>query len=166
MKPAIVNILLWLFVIVLGIAFGAGIYEHRVLFPLWLVETADGASVWDAAAANAANSGLRFWALVSTGPLTVLTIANLVLAWRARGRIRRWWLGAAVAALGDRLLTFTYFIPTMITLMQPEALSPAEAVATAARWGTLNHLRHLLVLVAWMCALKTFRQFERSPDRG
>lgn len=117
MKSRAINIILWLFVINLGIAFGAGIYEHRVEFPLWLVAIDDGSYVWNAKAANAANSGLRFWAFVSTGPLTILTLINLVLAWRAKGIIRKWWLFASVASLADRVLTFSYFIPTMVMLM-------------------------------------------------
>lgn len=33
----IARTLLWLFVINLGIAFGAGFYEARIVFPQWLV---------------------------------------------------------------------------------------------------------------------------------
>ena len=32
----VVSILLWLFVINLGIAFGAGLYESRIAVPQWL----------------------------------------------------------------------------------------------------------------------------------
>jgi hypothetical protein len=159
MKSKAINVILWLFVLNLGIAFGAGIYEHRVEFPLWLVATNGGSYVWNAKAANAANSGLRFWAFISTGPLTILTIINLVLAWGARGSIRKWWLSATVVALAERVLTFSYFIPTMVSLMQDETLSISVAVKMAYQWGLLNNLRHILVLVAWVCALKTFKQF-------
>lgn len=159
MKSKAINVIIWLFVINLGIAFGAGIYEHRVEFPLWLVTTAEGRYTWNAEAASAANSGLRFWAFVSTGSLTILTLINLVIAWRERGSIRKWWLSASVAALADRILTFSYFIPTMISLMQDETLSTSAAVKMAYQWGLLNNLRHILVLIAWICALKTFKRF-------
>src|SRR5688572_18855790 len=36
------TILLWLFVINLGIAFGAGLYEHRVVMPNWITHEATG----------------------------------------------------------------------------------------------------------------------------
>ena len=49
--------------------------------------------------------------------LTLLTLANLFYAWNASGGVRAWWLAAALAALADRLLTFAYFIPTMVRLM-------------------------------------------------
>jgi hypothetical protein len=95
---------------------------------------------------------LRFWAYVTTGPLTLLTLANLVAAWTTSGPERGWWLTAALVVLGERILTFSYFIPTMVGLLN-HPNSPA-AVATATRWMSLNHLRHVLVLGGWLTALK------------
>ena len=122
MAQTISQILLWLFVINLGIAFGDGIYEARIEFSQWLVHSADGYS-WNAEAARQANSGLRFWVYITTVPLTLLTLANLIVAWQAQGAIRGWWLGAGLAALADRLFTFAYFVPTMIKLMSDETLA-------------------------------------------
>ena len=147
----ITRLLLWLFVIDLGIAFGAGLYEHRIVVPTWITAGADG-PVWNAAAARAADTGLRFWAYVTTGPLTLLTIANLVASWRSTGPARRPWLIAALAAAADRLLTFGYFIPTMISLMS--APDSAQSAARAAQWSALNYVRHLLVLIAWIAAMR------------
>ena len=143
--------LLWLFVVNLGVAFGAGVYEHRIVVPNWIV-TGAGSRHWNAAAARRDDTGLRFWAYVSTGPLTILTLANLYAGWATTGDVRMWWLGAALAALGDRLLTFFYFIPTMIVLLN--AADTPAAVATATRWSTLNHVRHALTLGAWLASLK------------
>lgn len=145
--------LLWLFIINLGIAFGAGLYEHRIVVPDWISSDAAGAH-WNAAAARTDNTGLRFWAFVSTGPLTLLTLANLFAAWRSSGAIRGWWLAAALLVLADRVLTFGYFIPTMIGLMGSDD-SPAS-VATALRWSSMNYIRHALVGGGWLAALKAF----------
>lgn len=145
--------LLWLFVINLGIAFGAGLYEHRIVVPDWISSDAAGAH-WNAEAARRDNTGLRFWAYVTTGPLTLLTLANLVAAWKASGAIRGWWLAAALTILADRVLTFSYFIPTMIGLMDA-ADSPAS-VAIAIRWANLNYVRHALVLGGWLASLQAF----------
>jgi hypothetical protein len=150
------KILLWLFVINLGIVFGAGLYEARIEFPQWLIYSEPDGYRWSAAAVRQANTGVRFWVYVTTVPLTLLTLANLVVAWRAQGPIRPWWLGSAVAALVDRVFTFSYFVPTMVKLMSDENIPQAQAVATAVRWGQLNYLRHLIVLVAWLMALKAF----------
>ena len=162
MSPKIVNAILWLFILNLGIVFGAGLYEARIELPQWLVRLPDGTYQWDAAAVRQADSGLRFWVFFSTIPLTLLTLLNLVLAWRAKGALRAWWLTAALAALAERISTFSYFIPTMIALMQNEALAGAEAADLASRWENLNYFRHLLGLVAWVAALKTFKQYGRK----
>ena len=159
---------LWLFVINLGIVFGAGLYEARIEFPQWLVISADGEPFWDATAAKEANTGLRFWVFTSTITLTLLTLLNLVLAFRSDSTVRKWWITAALTALADRAFTFSYFIPTMITLMKDEGLSGSDAVDMASLWGSLNHLRHFLVLLAWITALKTFRDYHpnKMPRRG
>ncbi len=65
---------------------------------------------------------MNFWVYVTTVPLTLLTIAGLVLAQGSRPALRRWWLTAGLISLVDRLFTFDYFIPTMITLMAVDAL--------------------------------------------
>jgi hypothetical protein len=122
MAESIAKIILWLFVINLGIAFGAGLYESRIVVPHWLSFTPEAGYRWDADAARQANTGLRFWVYVTTVPLTVLTVASIVAAWWTPDVVRNWWLGAAAAALVDRVLTFAYFIPTMLTLMRSETL--------------------------------------------
>ncbi|AKQ65923.1 hypothetical protein A176_002835 [Myxococcus hansupus] len=149
LKHSLAAIVLWLFVINLGIAFGAGLYEHRISLPRWL-DIAGGH--WSAEAARQDDVGLRFWAFVSTGPMTLLTLASLYFATQASGPVRTWWLAAVAAALVDRLLTFSYFIPTMFGLMQ--APDTAASVDTAITWGRMNHVRHVLVAGAWFAALQ------------
>ena len=146
-------ILLWLFVINLGIAFGAGLYEHRVVTPNWITHDGTG-SHWNTEMARRDDTGLRFWAYVTTGPLTLLTLANLLVAWKTSGPERGWWLTEALVVLGDRILTFSYFIPTMVGLMN--ATDSPASVAIATRWMSLNYLRHALVLGGWLAALKAF----------
>lgn len=162
MRQAIPKILLWLFVINLGIAFGAGLYESTITFPQWLTYSSESGYVWNANAVLQANTGLSFWVFVTTGPLTLLVLANLIAAWRAQGAMRGWWLGAVLAALADRIFTLSYFVPTMAKLMSDETLSQSKAVAMASRWGQLNQLRHVFVLVAWLLALKAFSFLDRN----
>ena len=154
MPGATSTLLLWLYVINLGIAFGAGLYEHRIVTPRWIGQR------WNAAAARQDNTGLRFWAYVTTGPLTLLTLANLLAAWTVSGATRAWWLAAALLVLVDRILTFSYFIPTMVGLMNAKD-SPAS-VALATRWVKLNYLRHVLVLGGWLAALRAFSLLYRG----
>jgi hypothetical protein len=154
MAPTTSTIFIWLFVINLGVAFGAGLYEHRVVVSRWVTSSPAAGAHWDATVAREDDTGRRFWVFVTTVPLTLLTLANLYLAWRAPGRVRAWWLTAALAALADRVFTFSYFIPAMVTLMGSE--DSAQSAAAAMRWSNLNYLRHAIVLVAWIAALKAF----------
>ena len=137
MNP-VFGVLLWLFVISLGVAFGAGLYEHRIVVSRWIRSTADSRPHWDAAAARQDDTGRRFWGFVTTGPLTLLTLANLFAAWRSVGAVRGWWLAA-------------------IRLMQ--ATDSPESAARAQRWWHLNYLRHALVLGAWLASLRAFALF-------
>ncbi|MEX2264807.1 MAG: hypothetical protein WD696_22825 [Bryobacteraceae bacterium] len=156
-------VLLWLFVMNLGIAFGAGLYEARIVVPQWISSPAGSMHYWNAEAARQANTGLRFWVYVTTVPLTLLTLANLIAAWKAQSPVRRWWLAAAGAAVADRLFTFSYFIPTMVGLMG-ENVAQSEAVPAAIQWANLNHLRHAILLAAWVAAMKAFSLL--SKHRG
>lgn len=151
---------LWLFVINLGITFGAGLYEQRIVVSRWMGFSPESGAHWNAEAARQDDTGRRFWAFVSTMPLTLLTLANLFAAWRAPGAVRGWWLAAALAALADRLFTFSYFIPTMVGLMG--APDSPESVAVATRWWNLNYLRHAVVLAAWLASLRTFALFHQQ----
>ena len=75
------EIVLWLFVVFSGIAAGAGLYELRVNVPRWFPRSSDSAPSVDVDAITTDDSGRRFWAYVTTGPLTLLTIAGCVFAW-------------------------------------------------------------------------------------
>jgi hypothetical protein len=154
MAQSIPRILLWLFVINLGIVFGAGMYESRIIVPQWASSLPESLYRWNAEATRRPDPGRNFWAFVTTGPLTLLTLANLVAAWRAPGATRVWWLGAVVAAVMDRIFTFGYFIPRMLTLQRAETLPESEVVAMALQWERLDYVRHAIVLAAWLAAMK------------
>jgi hypothetical protein len=153
MKSA--RVVLFLFVINLGVAFGAGLYESIIVLPDWLRADANGTLHWNAEAAIADNPGLRFWIFVSTIPLTLLAGTNLWIAWhRCEGVLKNWWMTGAVLSLLDRATTILYFIPIMIGLLGSG--DTPEAAASAERWMTLNYMRHLLVFGAWMAAFRTW----------
>jgi hypothetical protein len=154
MSNTLSTTLLWLFVLNLGIAFGAGLYEHRIVVSRWISDSSGSGTRWNAEAVRQDDTGRRFWVFVTTVPLTLLTIANVWAAWGAPAGLRTWWRAAAFAALADRVFTFAYFIPTMIALMN--APDSPQVVAAATRWSNLNYLRHAFVLAAWLASLKAF----------
>ena len=143
MAIRLTSILLWLFVMNLGVAFGAGLYEGRVVVPGW-AETSP--QTWP-------NTGLMFWVYVTTVPLTLLTIANAVAAWRDLTPRRHAWRAAVAIALLERVVTFGYFIPRMVSLMAESSAGP-EVSAALGQWLWLNQGRHVLTLSAWVAALR------------
>jgi hypothetical protein len=150
---------LWLFMLNLAVALGAGLYEHRIVAPQWF-SGPDG--TWNATAAKEADVGLRFWAFVTTGPLTLLMIANFVAAFAAGpGPLRFAWLAAAFLVLADRVLTFGYFIPTMIRLMSGE-IPLAAATESARTWLKVNHARHALNLLALVFAIRAYGLLQKT----
>ncbi len=157
MSEATSSTLLYLFVINLGIAFGAGLYEHRIVVSRWISVSAKSGSRWNAEAARRDDTGRRFWAFVTTVPLTLLTLANVFIARSTSGPVRWWWLSAGLAALADRAFSFSYFIPTMVRLMR--AVDSPASEAAAARWWHLNYVRHAIVFVAWFSALRVLALF-------
>lgn len=151
------EIVLWLFVINLGIAFGAGIYEARVVIPQW----------GDMPPGEWPNTGLMFWVYVTTVPLTLLTIASLIAAWLTERPMRFWYLAAVCIVIVERAATFAYFIPTMVSLMGAEGWSDADVKAAFSQWLLMNHGRHVLTLAGWLAALKALslsRYMDQAVD--
>src|SRR5262245_11439781 len=156
------TIALRLFLMNLGTAFGAGLYEHRIVVPKWFSRSASGGLRWNADAVRQDDTGRKFWAFVTTVPLTLLTLANLKCALAAEGTLRMWWLAGIAAAMADRVFTFAYFIPTMVKLMKAD--EGEASTATALRWSRLNYLRHAFVLMAWLASLRAFGLLFQHPQ--
>src|ERR1700731_2537154 len=102
MTPIFHEILLWLFVINLGIAFGAGLYEQRIILPQWFSRSYEAGIRVDIAAMRRTDTGRSFWAFVTTVPLTLLTVANLIAGWQSQGQRHEWWLVAALITILER----------------------------------------------------------------
>src|SRR5450432_1610856 len=132
----IAKTLLWLFVVNLGVVFGAGIYEARISVPRWIGVSHAPAPGWHPEEAQRDDTGRRFWAFTTTIPLTLVTLANLWAGWQSSGGIRIWWLTAALAALADRVFTFSYFIPRMVGLLR--LTDSPETRASMTQWANLN----------------------------
>ncbi|GGC47478.1 anthrone oxygenase family protein [Chelatococcus reniformis] len=145
---------LWLFVIFLGLSVGAGLYEARIVVPIWQ-ETPP--KTW-------VNTGTQFWAFITSGPLTLIIIAGVFLAWRSSGPSRPWWLAALSVSIVERIATFGYFIPTMYWLQTQTGGVDGTVTSTLATWVTLNHGRHVLSIAAWLLSLKAFSLLGPASD--
>jgi hypothetical protein len=146
--------LFWSFVVVSGVAVGAGLYETRVNVPRWFQRAGEGRVRVDAPAMRSDDSGRRFWAFVTTVPLTLLTLASLAAAWNAPGPKALWWRIAAGVILVERIGTLTYFIPRGLRLLRAEAMPPGTVEPMARQWMRLNYVRAALALAGWLAALR------------
>ena len=86
MTEHITEALLWLFIMNLGIAFGAGLYEQRIILPQWFNRSPESGLRVDSEAMRRTDAGREFWAYVTTVPLTLLTLA--VLSWPTSRKAR------------------------------------------------------------------------------
>jgi hypothetical protein len=150
------ELLLSLFIINLGIAFGAGMYEAKIILSQWFTKSAESSYSVNIEAMNKLDSGRKFWGFVTTIPLTLLTIANLILAWDSPEPRYQWWIASAVITLIERITTFSYFIPTIIRLQRANSLSPKKVSTSVAMWIRVNYLRNVLTLIAMIFALRAF----------
>ena len=142
-----------LFILNLGTAFGAGLYESRIVIPYWFPKSVAGSYQVDTASIAKFDVGRRFWAFVTTLPLTLLTLANLVVAWQTTSPNRSLWLAAALTALIERVSTFVFFIPTIVQLQNNKTPEAFQTSRLASLWTNANYLRNAFVLLAWVLAL-------------
>jgi len=149
----ITEILLVSFILNLGIALGAGLYEIRIVLPLWF-HKANGNYQVNVEAMRNIDTGRKFWGFVTTIPLTLLTIVNLVFACKAAAPLYGWWLSATLIILLERIGTFTFFIPTAIKLQKGENLPVAKTSNMIFWWLRINYVRNALTFAALLIALK------------
>lgn len=147
------TLLLFLFTLNLGMAFGAGIYEQRLVVPRWFIKSNNSTYIVNTEAMRELDSGRNFWAFVTTIPLTLLTLANLILAWQSAQQNQPWWLAAAGLTLVERLGTFCFFIPTVIRLQKADKLSASQTTHLVKLWISSNYIRNALTLTGWILAL-------------
>jgi hypothetical protein len=120
------DVALWLLVIALGIQTGAGLFETRVLVPLWASSPPQSVLAY-LALPILPDSGHRLWIFLT--PLTgIISLLNLIVAWLYTGPGRTWWLFAGASALFVIVVTFAYFIPVLLRL--PDAAKMPEVQLT------------------------------------
>jgi anti-sigma-K factor RskA len=149
------RIALWLFVIALGIDLGAGVYEARIVVPLWAAGIPDTLASGNPYARVAIDAGVRFWAYM-TSAVAVLAVVALIAAFQTLPPRRTWQIVAAVAELAAVASTLLYFRPTLVRLFlgHGAGLSQAQIVSTVDRWVLLSKVRIGISFVAWCAALR------------
>ncbi len=151
---AFYDVALWLLVIALGIQTGAGLFETRVLVPLWASSPPQSVLAYVAVPIRA-DSGRRLWIILT--PLTaIISLLNLVAAWLYAGPARAWWLFASASALFVIVVTFAYFVPVLLRLPDAAKMPEAQLTRMVRLWVRLNWCRFVILVAAWLAALKAF----------
>lgn len=156
---SIARIVLWLFIVSLGIEIGAGLYEIFVLVPLWANSAPDSVIAFyrhNIATPNMfINAGGRFWMFASP-LLTLLSMAVFLTGRESIPDHRKWRRAAGGLVFLIMCGTFGWFVPNILTLQSEKVLTmnPETVSSIAFWWSHLNWLRALLAIVAWMFALR------------
>jgi hypothetical protein len=143
----LVVLALMLFFVQLGI--GGGLYETLVMYPRWKHDVTPASLLQKLDAAGQLRANRWFWPVVSMGA-ALLSIVNLIVAWRSTGDVRAPWLTAAAIIFLNRLVTFSYFAPTMMRKFEhPEKIDAAALRKSVAAWTMLSPLRTCAEIAAW-----------------
>jgi Domain of unknown function (DUF1772) len=158
---SIEQILLWIFVVALGIELGGGLYETLVVMPVWVSSPPDSViAFYRHNAANpqfALSAGPRFWMFMT--PLVGLSaLAALFSGLRTRPEHRKWRIAGTVLALVVVVATFAWFVPNIIRLNSEAVLTMSgEDVKSLTNWWVrLNWVRAVVYSAGWLAALKAF----------
>jgi hypothetical protein len=158
-RSSIAQLLLWIFVVALGVEIGAGLYETLVVLPLWSAAPPESVIAYHRHfAANpqfVPNSGGRFW-MFATPFVGLAALAVLLSGWRTCPEHRTWRMAGAILTLIVVVFTFAWFVPNIMRLHSPDvlAMSTGEVAHVATWWVRLNWVRVVVFSAGWLAALR------------
>ena len=149
------KLFIWLFVIVLGIELGAGLYETLVVLPTW---TPDALAYYrhnTEFPQFAITAGPRFW-MFQTPFLGLVSLVTIITGLRTRPEHRKWRMIGAGLALFVVVCTLAWFVPNLLSLIGDGVtkMSGEQIASVTNLWVRLNWLRVLVYSAAWLAGLK------------
>ncbi|HJT16013.1 MAG TPA: DUF1772 domain-containing protein, partial [Thermoanaerobaculia bacterium] len=134
---------------------GAGLYEARIVVPLWSRGVPSTLAAGDPFGRVAIDAGLRFWKY-TTSAVALLAILALIFGFRVPAPQRAWRMFAALAEIAIVAWTLLYFRPTLVRLFMGHGagLSAGAIAAIVHRWVAWSYVRIAVSLVAWCAALR------------
>ena len=146
-------VFLVLFILFIQFGMGGGLYESLVIYPRWKKDVRPDNLVQKLHDSGQMTASRRFWPFVSPA-LSLLSFINIVLAWQYTGPARTVWLTGALIIFINRLITFSYFVPTMLRKFEhPEKMEAVQLSKAVQVWTFLSPIRILVELSAWSLAL-------------
>ena len=155
MRKFVAEVSVWLFVVALSLQMGAGLYEMRVVTPLWSAAPPASVRAWNADGARAIEPRAKFW-LYCTPAVGLTAALALVAGLTKGGRERRWLVASSATAVVLVLATYLYFAPALAVLLERRGagLSDREVVEREGGWLWLGRVRAAAYVLAWLAALK------------
>jgi hypothetical protein len=147
--------IIFLILMILFIQFGmsGGLYEFLVIYPRWKKSATATELAQNLTLSGQTNANRRYWPFISPVQ-SLLSIVNIVLAMRYTGNAHTTWLIAALIIFINRVITFSYFVPTMISKFKhPEEMDPVRLRRSVHLWTSLSPLRILVEFLAWVIAI-------------
>lgn len=148
--PTRTRIVLYIaFIAALGIWSGSGVYDTVRSHPGWWSDPV----AWVRAPASPQEAlSLNPWPF-TTMLLALCTLAGLAAFARYRGRGRREVLVVLACVFVILVATGVYFVPTLIKLGDPAALTDAQITAMSRTWMELNIVRNVVLQALVVYAL-------------
>jgi hypothetical protein len=160
------RLFLWLFVFFLCLDIGAGLYETRVIAPMWKSALVDHIPDAETYLRLAPNAGERFWIFI-TPLLGLLALLTFVTGLKVKGAEKPWRLFASGLEFLMVACTLLYFVPNIRILLDPghHGLAPEVVAAKTQTWLAVNWLRVLVTLTALIAALRTLQLSGRQDEK-
>ena len=154
-RPLIAKALLWLFIITFSLYMGAGLYEMRVVAPLWSAAPPGSIREWNSELRYKILPRERFWRF-GTPALGLAAAGALISGWWIGTGRRKWLLGATIPVMLMIAATYLYFAPTLAEMLDAKnaTLGDEEIIQRVNRWLWLSRLRAVVYVAAWLAGLR------------
>jgi hypothetical protein len=151
-RSAVIQVVLWLFVLSASILTGGGVFEHTVLTPLWAGAPPESVTGWQ-------YGGIQRKFFIIASPLYYLFSLALIVAsrWMPR-RQRRWAFAAGLSGIILMFATFLFFLPILqqTQVTRGAGLSGEEITRLVSQFKTWNWGRWAVLIGGWVAGLRAF----------
>jgi hypothetical protein len=135
------SVFLALFVFFVQFGIGGGLYETLVMYPRWKKDVTPANLVHKLQETGQMTANRRYWPFISP-VATLLSIINIVLAWRNTSDARIVWLSAALLIFLKSITTYVYFAPTMMhTFEHPDKIDAETLKRSVKMWTLFSPMR-------------------------
>ncbi len=154
-KFSFARLFIWIFVIVLGIELGAGLYETLVVLPTWTPNPLASYRHSVELPQYAITAGPRFW-MFQTPFLGLVALITIITGLRTDPEHRKWRMLGAGLALLVVVATLTWFVPNLLSLIGEGVtkMSADQITSVTNLWVRLNWVRVVMYSAAWLAGMK------------